>query len=221
MGVQDDRREEEQRELFELKLPDDRSRIGTDAILEMDSKLVEFELKSTTKESVTTVRDFGIDHLEKWEGKHWLFGFYTKHGKALRYTRYASPKMMEAWINAKREYIRRDFLLADLTPKLISLDVVHELLGQKAKYSLGDAELIQKKQHSRDEYMALMDLENGYTPNRMLDIVRKRCAYVLRRGSTLNNPHIPPSVLKDFPKIVDNHAAKLREYVHQALQANA
>lgn len=36
-----------------------------------------------------------------------------------------------------------------------------------------------------------MDLPDGYSPKRMLEILRLRARYLLDRGSTLNNPHIP------------------------------
>ncbi len=66
MAVQDDRREQELIELFELLKLADAGRAGLDAMLPLDGVEVPFELKSTTRGSVTTVRDFGRDHIEKW-----------------------------------------------------------------------------------------------------------------------------------------------------------
>lgn len=73
--------------LFALDRPDIHTRGGTDAVLHLDPQKsllapLEFEVKSTTdrQRSVTTVRDFGPDHLKKWEGKHWLVGFYDPTG---------------------------------------------------------------------------------------------------------------------------------------------
>ena len=60
MSVQDDSREKELIRLFQLKKPANPSRSGTDAILTLDQLNIPFELKSSTKSSVTTVRDFGI-----------------------------------------------------------------------------------------------------------------------------------------------------------------
>ena len=76
MTVQDDSREKELIQLFKLEKPANPSRSGTDAILSLDSLKIPFELKSSTKQSVTTVRDFGQEHISKWQGKHWLFRFY-------------------------------------------------------------------------------------------------------------------------------------------------
>lgn len=218
MAVQDDRREIEQIELFELTLPDGKNRSGTDAILHIGAKQIEFELKSTTKDSVTTVRDFGLDHIEKWSRKHWLFGFYTTRGNALRFTRYASPAMMAPWIESKRLYIEADFRLAELAPENLQLEDLFRISGQKEVYSVADARFLHKKQLRSVEYRAMMDHEQGFSPERMLELLKLRCGYVIRRGSTLNNPHIPKAVLDGFPKITDNHAHVLRELVCQALK---
>ncbi|MGK7920045.1 MAG: hypothetical protein AB4080_08575 [Trichodesmium sp.] len=66
---------------------------------------IPFELKSTTKNYVTIVRDFRPEHIKKWRGKHWLFGFYEKGGKTLKYCLYTSPKMMAPWISEKSAYV--------------------------------------------------------------------------------------------------------------------
>jgi len=58
-----------------------------------------------------------------------------------------------------------------------------------------------------------MDLDNGYSPERMLDILKDRAEYLMKRGSTLNNPHIPESYYGDFPKITNDHAKTLRDLV--------
>lgn len=218
MAVQDDRREKEQIELFQLSLPNDKSRSGTDAILEIGKEVVEFELKSTTKDSVTTVRDFGQDHINKWTGKHWLFGFYTPRGNALRYTRYASPQMMAPWIESKRSYIAADFRLAGLAPERLTLADLYECVGEKPEYTLKDATNLHKKQLTTGQYIEMRDKPNGFSAERMLELLRLRCRYVLLRGSTLNNPHIPKATLEAFPKITDNHSAELRKLVIHSLK---
>jgi hypothetical protein len=219
MGVQDDRREDEQIELFELDLPDDKSRSGTDAVLNIGSVRIEFELKSTTKETVTTVRDFGLEHIEKWTGKHWLFGFYTSQGKALRYTRYASPQMMAPWIEDRRNYIEADFQLAELAPARLVLDDLYQLIGKQAVYSLQQAQKLQKKQLTDGQYRQLQDCDEGFSAQRMLELLKLRCQYVIRRGSTLNNPHIPKAVLEGFPQITADHASELRRLVGHSLKS--
>ncbi len=219
MAVQDDRRENEQRELFELDVADDRSRDGVDALLEIGGEICEFELKSTTKKTVTTVRDFGMDHIEKWKTKHWLFGFYTPQGNALRYTRYASPKMMEPWISEKKQYIQPDFAIGKLAAKRLNLSDLFEVCGEKHVYSYEDAKSLLKNQLKKVEYYHLQDVEGGYSQDRMLGLLRQRSVYVSNRGSTLNNPHIPVPVLESLPKITSDHAATLRELVTQSLKS--
>ena len=66
-----------------------------------------------------------------------------------------------------------------------------------------------------------MDLDGGYSPERMLSILKDRCQYLIERGSTLNNPHIPASYFQGWERITTNHAQRLRELVAQALQDNA
>ena len=220
MTVQDDSRENELIQLFKLEKPANHSRSGTDAILSLNSLKIPFELKSSTKQSVTTVRDFGQEHISKWQGKHWLFGFYKSGGKQLKYCLYASPQMMSPWIREKEAYIASDYQLAQLVPQRISMPILYEILGQKEVYSLEDAQRLQKRQYTIAEYRRQMDLESGYSPERMLSILQDRCRYLIERGSTLNNPHIPASYFQGWEKIINNHAQRLRELVADALQDN-
>jgi hypothetical protein len=52
----------------------------------------------------------------------------------------------------------------------------------------------------------------------MLKVLQERCAYVILRGSTLNNPHLAESYLaaKTTP-ITSNHAATVRTLVQAYL----
>ena len=43
-----------------------------------------------------------------------------------------------------------------------------------------------------------MDNATGYTPLKMLEILKLRAIYLNQRGSTLNNPHIPSSFFQRF-----------------------
>jgi len=67
MIAQDDVRENELIELFVLDRPENRTRHGTDDLLHIDGRTLEFELKSVTtlKEGLTMVHDFGPDHIRK------------------------------------------------------------------------------------------------------------------------------------------------------------
>lgn len=220
MTVQDDSRENELIQLFNLERPVNFTRSGIDGILTLKTLKIPFELKSTTKTSVTTVRDFGLEHLRKWRGKHWLFGFYEKGGKTLKYCLYASPRMMAPWISEKSAYVASDYKIAQLIPELININLLYEIVGKKEVYTLEDAQSLQKRQYTIQEYRNKMDLEFGYSPDRMLSILKDRCQYLISRGSTLNNPHIPASYFKGWERITTNHAQRLRELVTETIQEN-
>jgi hypothetical protein len=219
MAVQDDARENQLRDLFELEKEEGEGRGGNDAVLKMDGATFRFELKSTSDNarSVTTVRDFSLDHVAKWEGKHWLIGFYDKTGANLEYCLYGSPAMMAGWIQEKASSIGPDLLLAGIAPEHLTLEDMHKVCGEKTVYVHADAQRIHKRQYSAAEYKAKMDLASGYSPDRMLDILRERARYLILRGSTLNNPHIPGSYFKDWTKITEHHAERLRRMVLEAV----
>lgn len=213
-SFQDDDREHAMRQLFQLDKDDAEGRSGIDAHLDINGVRLPFELKTTSKGSVTTVRDFGYDHIEKWQDKHWLIGFFVK---GREYYKYGSPAMMKPWINTKEEYIRPDFEIANIASEKIGIEDMHQILGKKSVYSYDDARKLQKKQYTKEQYYNLQDQKNGYSPERMLEITRERARYLVKRGSTLNNPHIPFSYFKDWEEITTNHAQRLRELVRQHL----
>ena len=69
-NFQDDLREQEMIELFDLVKDENEGRSGIDAFLELDGTNIPFELKTTSSKnvSVTTVRDFGYDHIQITSG---------------------------------------------------------------------------------------------------------------------------------------------------------
>jgi hypothetical protein len=104
------------------------------------------------------------------------------------------------------------------------------IIGKKSVYTKRDAKDLHKAQYSAQRYIELMDVTeqipdgkfrpSGYTPERMLEILRDRAKYVIERGSTLNNPHIPASYFAGWEEIRRDHAIRLRELVRQWLAAN-
>lgn len=216
MAAQDDERERQMVGWFNLTVADDRGRADVDAHLDLKdgSPLVPFELKSTTTGSVSTVRDFGPEHIEKWKDLHWVFGVYDGEGTKLRYCHYGSPADMAAWIEEKQEYIRTDLLLVSQAARLVTDDLLTEILGPEESFSYKQARSVMKKQWSVEQYKAAADLpKKRYSRPKMLEILQERCGYVIRRGSTLNNPHISKSYLDALPRIDDEHAATLRKLV--------
>lgn len=222
MSVQDDVRENELIALFGLRKADT-SRGGIDAVLDHSTAgELPFELKSTTTGSVTTVRDFGPDHIQKWTRKHWLIGVYENgvSNPRLLYTIYSSPSQMADWIETKRLYIQTDFDLAEIAPDHLTLEDLHIILGEKESYDYYDAKRLHKRQYSRTEYRENADLPGEcFSPSAMLEILKARCAYLIRRGSTLNNPHIPASYFRDFEKITESHQDCLSRLVDEYLSS--
>jgi hypothetical protein len=225
MPIQDDERERQMVMLFNLTVPEDRGRSDVDAYLELDdaSDPIPFELKSTTRGSVSTVRDFGPEHIAKWRHLHWLFAFYSTGGTRLLHCYYASPVDMADWIKEKERYIRPDMVLAERVPALVTDEALTQVLGDGASFDLSDARLIMKDQWRLEQYRAAADLPGGhYSRARMVELLRLRCQYIIRRGATLNNPHIPKRYFADhhFERITRDHAAHLRRLVRASLAAS-
>ena len=124
---------------------------------------------------------------------------------------------MKPWIDEKWEYIRLDFEMAGLVPELITADLMCRIIGEKDLYTYADARRLQKNQYKLAEYRARMDRPNGYSQTRMLDIFRDRARYVIKRGATLNNPHISAAFFASWPTIEDDHALTLRTLVRNWL----
>ena len=230
MPAQDDVRENRIVDLFNLQRPPNRVRHGTDAILPIDGRTIELELKSVTTSNgaISTVRDFGPDHIAKWKDKHWLIAVYRN--EVLVHCKYGSPAAMAPWIEKMWRYIEADFRLAQYVPGVLDQSIMFTLLGQKDVYTKEDAKRLHKAQYSAQQYSELMDVIEtsdrgkkkliGYSPERMLEIVRDRAKYLIERGSTLNNPHIPANYFADWEPITENYAIRLRELVRRWLAAN-
>ncbi|WP_147403924.1 hypothetical protein [Nocardia panacis] len=225
MPAQDDAREQQMLWMFNLRVPDGRTRGGLDAVLELDNhpSPIPFELKSTTGDSVSTVRDFSPEHISKWEHLHWLFAFYKKDATTLRYCYYASPADMSDWIKDKEKYIQPDFVLAQQAPQRITDGDLDIIFGNGTSFSKKDAQRIMKNQWSKEKYSKHADLPGGrYSRDAMLALLRERCEYVIRRGATLNNPHIPERYLESrVDRIFDDHAATVRRLVRRYIDLRA
>ncbi|HEY4210825.1 MAG TPA: hypothetical protein VGM84_05075 [Steroidobacteraceae bacterium] len=220
MPPQDDERETQMINLFNLTTPPGRKRSDIDAQLAIDGKTINFELKSTTTDTVSTVRDFGPDHIAKWRnGIHWIFAFYDSDGKTLRYCVYASPTDMEPWIASMEAYIAPDIALTVTLPLSVTNETVVSVFGHAKTYSIGDARRLMKNQWKKDEYIKAQDVPGGYSLQRMTEIMQGRARYVIARGATLNNPHISSGFFMRFDRITGEHAARLRHLVHDYLNA--
>jgi hypothetical protein len=205
-------------DLFNLTVPEDRGRSDIDAYLNLTGQKepIPFELKSTGSTSISTVRDFGPEHIAKWVDLHWIFAFYKGDANKPSYCYYASPADMADWITDKQNYVLPDYVLAQRTPARITDDDLTAAVGDAAEFSIKDARGIMKLQWNAKQYAEAADLAEGrYSRARMLDILRARCNYVIRRGATLNNPHISEKYFLDheLEQIKEDWSARLRELV--------
>jgi hypothetical protein len=63
-----------------------------------------------------------------------------------------------------------------------------------------------------------MDVDGGYSAMRMLEILRRRCQYLLLRGATLNNPSIPSGYFAGWPHLTkaEQLVVEVRQYLQKA-----
>ena len=196
-----------------LRLGEGRSEV--DAFLDFEEDGVErfcrIELKSTTTDSVSTARDVGPNHIKRWRSRVWVFGFYDRSGTDLARVLTLGPDAMEAWIGKIESYVRPDFALGERVAEKLDREDLDIICGRKDTYKLADAQALMKRQWSKARYVSEMDVHQGYTPAKMLEILKQRARYVIQRGSTLNNPHIPKSFLSRFSDLaLDVHGMDSR-----------
>ena len=210
------------REIIGLRAAGGRS--GIDAYFDFTSTgrrySAPIELKSTTVRAVSTARDVGIDHIEKWRSRIWVFGFYRPSGQVLESLLTLSPDDMEPWISRIERYVAPDFMISERLATKLDIDDLHVICGEKDLYTPEDARSLHKRQWSEDRYISEMDRHEGYSPSKMLEILRLRARYLSDRGSTLNNPHIPKrffSALADRSVSVTVGTDELRRRVRRSI----
>lgn len=163
------------RTLFNLRRAPEAGRSDVDALLELKGRsvppklrgrLVEFELKSATggKAAISTVRDFGLHHIQKWRRLHWLFGIYGRDAKGdqvLQYCLYGSPGRMKPWFDRMTDYVAPDVALAEHVPDLITDATLTSVLGPEPRFTLADARRVMKNQYGATDYRRASDLPNA------------------------------------------------------------
>jgi len=128
----------------------------------------------------------------------WIFGFYDSSGATIESLLILGPDDMEGWIARIEQYIAPDFLIGERAAERLTLDDLHIICGEKPVYSRRDARLLHKRQWPEARYESEMDVTAGYSPSRMLEILRLRAKYLNARGAKLNNPHIPKRFFSEF-----------------------
>lgn len=208
MPVQDDERERELVRMFNLDWDPAHQRAGVDAVLDVDvdgqSYRFEVEVKSSTGSTVSTARDVGMEHIQKWRRKLFVIGFYSKEARRpeLQHCLCLTPVDMEPWIASIEAKILIDFMLAQRASRRLVLADLFEVCGEQETYSLEDAKRLHKQQWTADEYAAALDVDLGaerrISQAKMLEILRLRSKYIAERGATLNNPHVTKTHLDTF-----------------------
>ena len=208
MTVQDNERERELVRLFNLDWDAAHQRSGVDATLEVKTSAgtvrFEVEVKSSTGGTVSTARDVGMDHIQKWRNNIFVIGFYSRAAgrPELQTCLCLTPVDMESWINSIEQKILPDFQIAQLASRKLSLNEMFAVCGKKQNYTIADARRLHKMQWSADQYKDAQDVVVGssrrISPERMLEIFRLRSKYIAQRGATLNNPHVTKAHLDKF-----------------------
>ncbi len=127
----------------------------------------------------------------KWRNRVWIIGFYNASGDVLESLLALGPDDMEPRVGRVERYVALDFAIGERIAHRLALEDLCIICGEKSVYRLDDAQTLQKRQWSKDRYISEMDVTDGYSPDRMLHMLRLRAQYLNAWGATLNNPHIP------------------------------
>jgi hypothetical protein len=235
MPVQDDERERELVRMFNLEWDPAHQRAGVDALLVIEveglSYRFEVEVKSSTGATVSTARDVGMEHIQKWRRKFFVIGFYSKEARRPELQRCLclTPVDMEPWIASIEAKVLIDFKLSRLASRRLVLDDLFEVCGEQTTYSVEDAKRLHKQQWTADQYSDAQDTtvggERRISRAKMLEILQLRSKYISERGATLNNPHVPKAHLDTFSstnRVVQgpNWAAGVRQIAADFVRAH-
>ncbi len=155
---------------------------------------------------MSTARDVGMEHIQKWRRKLFVIGFYSREARRpeLQHCLCLTPVDMEPWIASIESKVLIDFKLALRASRRLELEDLHDICGLQETYSLEDAKRLHKQQWSTEEYLAALDTTvdglQRISSAKMLEILRLRSKYIAERGATLNNPHITKTHLDTFSK---------------------
>jgi hypothetical protein len=232
--VQDDERERELVRLFNLRWDPAHQRGGVDAALQIElngkSFEIEVEVKSSTGQSVSTARDVGMAHIQKWRTKLFVIGFYSKvqSRPELQRCLCLTPDDMEPWVASIEEKILTDFKLATRSSQRLDLEDLFEVCGEQANYSVKDARRLHKLQWTAAQYAAAQDIAVGKTrrisQQKMLELLRLRARYIAEGGATLNNPHVTKKHLSQFSgtdrEVLTDWASRIRTIATEFVKKN-
>lgn len=209
--IQDDKREIELIKLFNLLQRKKRKRSDEDAYLKINGKKIIFELKSTTVGRVSTASPLTLKHIRKWRKYHWIIGIYDKKTEKIKCCYYGSPDDMKAWLDYMEDDINRGLVSSRYLVKKIEMDLVYEIFDKKEFYTIKDAKYVFKNLYTIKQYKKLIDYKTGFSPKRMLKMLKRHNMYYLRKGSWINNPKIPKKYYEKWIKIDSNYENTLKK----------
>jgi hypothetical protein len=207
---QDDLRERSMVLALGLQSRPDRARHEEDAHLDVvvngESTRLLFECKSSPEsQDFGTGRDTGIRKLDQWTSFHFVFGWFVSRDNLPIRMWYGSPRMMRKWLDDEIAYLEPDILLSNLIPSKVDAEAVTVLFGDKERISYSEMHKVMKDSWNAkasagrpDLYALNADINRGkarkdhlYSRDAALKAARDRAAYLLDRGSTVNNRKIP------------------------------
>ncbi len=236
MTVQDDERERELVRLFNLEWDPGHQRSGVDALLRLKhggvDRVIEVEVKSTTKDTVSTARDVGMDHVRRWRTKLFVIGFYSREARRpeLRRSLCLTPVDMADWIDGIAAKAELDHRIAQRARAALGIGDLHAVCGEMPTYPMSVAKDVLRQQRSAQQYANAADMigpggQPAFSPAAMLEILRERALYIAQRGATLNNPHITSRHLARFAgtnrEVSTDWAARIRAIAAEWLDASA
>jgi hypothetical protein len=207
---QDDQRERSMVLALGLQSRPDRARHEEDAHLDVlidgQTRRLLFECKSSPEnQDFGTGRDTGLRKLEQWGGYHFVFGWFVARDNMPIRMWYGSPRIMRKWLDDEIAYIEPDILLSNLIPSRVDSEAVRVLFGEQEQISYSEMHKVMKDSWNAkaaigrpDLYALNADLHRGrsrqdylYSREAALKALRDRAAYLLDRGTTVNNRKIP------------------------------
>ena len=207
--VQDDNREKELIKLFELTPIT--GRMGIDAKLTIDNQIFQFEIKSTTQNTISTARDIDLSLITRWLPQHWIIGFYNPQ-QELEYCVHATPEHMEPWIKSVEKTLLQKLNLVNSLLNRIDDKLLFEIIGEKEYYNKNDIKEILCNVRCPKE---LLREDEKYSKNDIMKILKFHYEKMCNRGTTMNNPHIHSSYFDNLTKITYNHASYLKHLLKQ------
>jgi len=206
VAPQDDQREQEQLKIFGLRQEPASSREDNDAVIDLLGKNTQkLELKSSTKGSITTARDFGLEHIKNWRSKHILCSFYDPKGNEILWSLLIPNQKLQIWLNEQLDYIKLDLSIIEALVQNVDdsfLNGLREVIFSDRPVYPGEIiDSLLKQQMNSESKKNFLDVHGAQISPESLNIaIKERLSYLVSRGITRNNPHIGKLFIQNVVK---------------------